>query len=426
MARFVGVRHGRIAVVSDASFDHDEMDVMEISDDLGSIHSSDLITNCQVKNGAVKCRAVKKPLSELKVAFVSNWKMRCGIATYAEHLYPEITKHLNHFKLFIERNDLPTGNVMRMGDRIMSEDRVVVCWKRGESLRKLVEELHAYDPDIILVNHEFGIFPNASYWLSMMGRLSDYRTITTMHSVFHHKDKTIVEAAMSEIIVHQEGGKQVLAEEKGLSSTIHIVPHGCYAYRDDRLWNFYHSDKTIVQFGFLFRYKGWQLALEAVALLKEKHPDVFFTGLCSESPYAKLEHQVYYNELMELASKLGILENISLLRGYRSDRVLSSFLRTNKVALFPYVSSPEHEVWGASGAARLAMAAGMPVITSSCNHFLDLPTIKAETAEQMAIELDGLFSDPTLAAEQIAKQKAYVLENTWEKVAQKYLDIFAG
>lgn len=426
MVRFVGVRHSRIAVVSDAPFEHDEMEVMELPEMLILIHANDLITNCRVKNGVVKCKSVKKPLSELKVAFVGNWKMKCGISTYAEHLWLEIAKNLNHFKLFIEKNDLPTGDVLRMGDRIMSEDQVVACWKRGESLRGLVREIHDYDPDIIVINHEFGIFPNASYWLSMMGRLSDYRTITTMHSVFHHKDKTIVEAAMPEIIVHQEGGEQVLAEEKGLSSRIHVVPHGCYAYRDDRLWNFYHSDKTIVQFGFLFRYKGWQLALEAVALLKEKHPDVFFTGLCSESPYAKLDHQVYYNELMELAGKLGILENISLLRGYRSDRVLSSFLRTNKVALFPYVSSPEHEVWGASGAARMAMSAGMPVITSSVNHFLDLPTIKAETASQMADELDRLFSDPTLAAAQIAKQKAYVLENTWEKVAQKYLDIFAA
>ena len=70
------------------------------------------------------------------------------------------------------------------------------------------------------------------------------------------------------------------------------------------------SEKTFMQFGFLFRYKGWQLALETVGLLKEKYPDIFFTGLCSESPYAKVEHQIYYNELMELASRLNIKENI--------------------------------------------------------------------------------------------------------------------
>lgn len=350
--------------------------------------------------------------------------MRCGIATYSENLWPEVAKHVGDFKLFIEKNDITTGDVHQFGDQTLSEDQVVACWKRGESLQPLIQELKDFDPDIIWIQHEFGLWPNASYWLSMMSQLGDYRVIVTMHSVFHHKDKTIVEAAMPEIVTHLEGGRVLLKEEKGLSSKVYVIPHGCYKFDNQRLWNFYKSDKTFMQFGFGFRYKGWENSIRATAILKEKYPDVFFTGLFSESPYAKLDHQIYYNELMSLVSELGIQENVAIIRGYQSDEVLDSFLRTNQATIFPYVSHPQHEVFGASGAARMAMSRGLPVVTSSVNHFSDLPTMKADTPEDIAAALEILFTVPSAREKQLQSQMAYLNENTWENIGLRYAQIF--
>lgn len=424
MVRFVGVKNDHICVVSNEMFDNTDLRVVEVPPELTHLSPSELITNCYVRDGSIKCKSVAKSAKLIKLALVGNWKMRCGIATYSENLWPEVAKHVGDFKLFIEKNDLPTGDIHQMGTQTLPDSKVVACWKRGESLRSLVKELKEYDPDIIWIQHEFGIWPNAAYWLSMLTRLSEYRVIVTMHSVFHHRDKTIVEAAMPEIVTHLEGGRRLLKNEKGVHGQVYVIPHGCYPFDNERLWNFYKTDKTFMQFGFLFRYKGWQLALETVAILRKKYPDVFFTGLCSESPYAKTEHHVYYNELMELVSKLDIRENISLIRGYQSDQVLDSYLRTNKVAIFPYVDSPEHEVFGASGAARLAMAAGMPVITSNVNHFSDLNTIKADTPEQMATELDKLFSNPSFVKRQVDQQQKYVEENSWANIALRYIALF--
>lgn len=424
MARFVGVKNNHICIVSDKPFVNNELQILEVPPELNEISPTELIINCHVVNNKVKCKNCKKPANQIKLALVGNWKMRCGIATYSEHLWPEVIKHVEHFKLFIEKNDLPTGDIYQIGVQQLSEDRVSVCWKRGEPLHQLIKEIKEYEPDIIWFQHEFGLWPNAAYWLSMMSQLSDYRVIVTMHSIFHHRDKTIVEAAIPEIITHLEGGRHLLKEKKGISAKVHVIPHGCYTYDNERLWNFYKSEHTFMQFGFLFRYKGWQLALEAVAILKEKYPDVFFTGLCSESPYVKADHQIYYNELMDVIDRLDIKNNVALIRGYQSDQTLNSYLRTNKIAIFPYVSSPEHEVFGASGAARLAMATGMPVVTSNINHFCDLNTIKADTAEQIAAELDKLFSNPILAQQQVEKQKKYVEENSWINIASQHIKIF--
>lgn len=424
MARFVGVKNNHICIVSDKSFINDDLQVLELPPELSGVSASDLITNCRVKDSVIKCKTFKKTAKQMKIALVGNWKMRCGIATYSENLWTEVVKHVGHFKLFIEKNDITTGDIHQIGTQMLSDDQVSVCWKRGESCQQLIKELKEYDPDIIWIQHEFGLWPNAAYWLSMMNRLSDYRVIVTMHSVFHHRDKTIVEAAMPEIITHLEGGRDLLKNEKGISGKVHVIPHGCHPFDNERLWNFYKSDRTFMQFGFGFRYKGWENAVRAAAILKQKYPDVFFTGLFSESPYAKMDHQIYYNELMRLVDKLDIRDNIAILRGYQSDATLDSFLRTNQATIFPYVSHPDHEVFGASGAARMAMSKGLPVVTSSVNHFSDLPTVKADTPEELAAALDKLFSDPAEKELQIKRQIEYLNENTWSKVALKHISIF--
>lgn len=425
MVRFIGTRNDKIYIISDKVFANENYQILEVPAELNSVSSPDLITDYKIRDGKIIKKRPNLPASQLKIAFVGNWKMRCGIATYSENLVPEVFKQVGDYKLFIEENNLPTGQLNMLGDHLISEDKIQVCWKRGDSLQQLATAIKAYNPDIVWFQHEFGIWPNARYWLALMNQLSDFRVIVTMHSVFHHKDKTICEAAMPEIVVHLDGAKQVLKEEKGLNSIVHVIPHGCFPCDNrDKLWNFYKTEHTFMQFGFGFRYKGWELSIKAVSFLKEKYPDIFFTGLFSESPFCKADHEVYYNELMDMVSSLGLQENIAILRGYQSDATLDSYLRTNKATVFPYISHPEHEVFGASGAARIAMSKAIPVITSSVNHFSDLPSIKADTAEEIAANLDKMFQDWKVRSVQIDKQISYLNDNTWEKVAAQYIKVF--
>ena len=353
--------------------------------------------------------------------------MQCGIATYSENLLPEVAKHFGDFKLFIERNDNPTGPINVIGSTAVPPEKVVACWKRGERLTELANAIKDYDPDVVWIQHEFGIWPNAAQWLSLMSMLGDYRVFVTMHSVFHHRDKTIVEACIPEIIVHLDGARRVLQEEKGITAPIHVMPHGCAPVTDrERLWNFYKSDHTFMQFGFGFRYKGWEKSIRAAAILRSKYPDVFFTGLFSESSFNKVDHQMYYDELIHLVEELGVHNNVAIIRGYQSDAALDSYMRTNQVVIFPYVSNPQHEVFGVSGAARLAMSKLSPVITTNVNHFADVPTLKADMPEEIAEALDMMFSNGLARKQQVERQLEYLSENTWEKVALKHVRLFEG
>lgn len=422
--RYAGIKNNRICIISGQPFESEDLHVIEIPEELSHIPSTDLLTNCRFRNGKLVSKLAKKSADKMKIALVGNWKMRCGIATYSNNLWGEVIKHVGDFKLFIETNEV-TGQLNEVGDQIVSPDKIVACWKRGESLQKLIKEIKDYEPDVVWIQHEFGLWHNAMHWLSFMNQMQEYRTIVTMHSVFHHKDKTIVEAAIPEIVVHLEGAKKVLKEEKHIPGKVYVIPHGCFPCTSrERLWNFYKSERTFMQFGFGFRYKGWENAVKAVAILKQKFPDVFFTGLFSESPHNKSEHELYYNELMELVTKLGVQENVAILRGFQSEETLDSYMRTNQATLFPYVSHPSHEVWGASGAARIAMAKALPVVTSSVNHFSDLPTIKADSPEEIASALEKLFTNPSHREAQVQKQIDYLNENTWENVALKYISLF--
>jgi len=429
MNRFVASRRGSIYAVSSAPIvapDAVDTEVVEVPDVHADVDTAMLITHFRVRGGKVQPRRGSPgTASALKLALVGNWKMRCGIATYSENLWPEIAKHVGDFKLFIEKNEQPTGPTNVIGDVAVPPEKVLACWRRGEPLAELVKAIKDYEPDVVLIQHEFGLWPNAGHWLSLMSQLSNYRVIVTMHSVFRHRDKTIVEAAIPEIVVHLEGAKRVLKEEKGVPGEVYVIPHGCAPVTDvERLWNFYKSDRTLMQFGFGFRYKGFELAIKATDVLRRRYPDVFFTALFSESPYNLIDHQVYYDELMHLVDDLDLHNNVAIIRGYQSDTSLDSYMRTNQAILFPYISHPEHEVFGASGAARLAMSKMAPIVTTSVNHFSDLPTLKADTPEQIADALDAMFSNPIARKVQVDRQLAYLNDNTWARVGVRYVELF--
>jgi glycosyltransferase involved in cell wall biosynthesis len=426
MSRYAGIKNDKICIISDSLFDEsEEYKVIEIPSDFDNIDSKDLILNASVKDGKIACKLGKKLAKDMKVAVISNWKMRCGISTYCENIAPELKKYVRNLKLFIEENEFPTGDIYKIGNDVLTKDQVSVCWSRGGSIKKLVDEINNYDPDIILINHEWGLFQNARVWLSLMTQLNQYRVVVIAHSIFpDHIDKVICEAAMPEIITHLEGGKLAL-EAKGVSNKIYVLPHGCYSMGDGKkLWNLYNSTHTFIAMGFGFKYKNFEDSLKATYLLKFKFPDVYFTAIFSESPYNKDGHQQYYNELMVLIKQLGLEENVGIIRGFQSDEILNAYLRINTACVLPYRSDMDNKVYGSSGQARVAFSMNIPVISSSIPHFSDLPTIKANTPEEISIELEKLFDNPAAIKKQLEIQKMFVINNSWENVAKKFIEIF--
>ncbi len=360
----------------------------------------------------------KKEIKELRVAFITNWGDNCGIATYSKYLCDSIIPQIKELKIFSEVNDSPTEGY-----------DIEKCWERGKSLLKLVKMIKEWGPDFVICQHEFGLFPNSFYFSQLCQYLSEIPYIIQTHSVYRHLDKLCYTESIKNIVVHTENQKAVY-REIGNTSNIFVVPHGCVMYEDTaELWNINLNPYTIVLSGFPNKYKGLPRALEAISILKKNDPkfkNIMFTYLMSETGRNPSGDQKYYDELMELVQKLGLEENVAIIRKFQSEESLCLFYRLNKLAIFPYVNNSDNLVFSASGSARIAMANKIPVIVSESHLFDDLQSIlpRPDSTEQLAKEIDKVFSDERYRSELVTKSTNFIKENNWDICATKYLEIY--
>lgn len=349
-----------------------------------------------------------KEIQELKIAFICNWDQPCGISTYSKYLVNAIQPKVKEIKIFSEKE----------------------YWKRGESMVGCLQAVQKYNPDLILIQHEFGLFPNASHFLTMLQMLEHTPYAITLHSVYEHLDKTICTSAIKNIIVHTDEAKNVL-RNLGNDSNITVIPHGCMTVDDtSELWNIFKTPYAIIQFGFGFFYKGVDVAIESINKLKqsdvEKYKDIFYCYLCSENPNNKNIHEEYYNYLLDKINNLNLQDNVAIIRKYQTDKSLSNYLRTAKIAIFPYLTDPNNTVYGSSGAIRVAMAHGIPVIASKSHLFDDLQDVipRCNSVLGFATQIDRIFSNYEYKQQIITKQFEFIKKNNWDMVADRYLGLY--
>jgi glycosyltransferase involved in cell wall biosynthesis len=410
----IGYGRRKIRFVGDKPTTGNNLQFLEVDDAFRSIDSRTLMNQYEVRRGEIVLKEMKD-FKKLRVAFVGVYKIACGISTYSEWLWEPMGKLVKEFRIFAEHTDREE----------QSDPNVVRCWNRGKPFHDLIEEIKQYDPDVVYIQHEWGIFPVGTHYLSLMNALHNYRVITTMHSVYHHLDKLVCEAAMREIIVHTNAAYKILKEVKKVSAKVHVIPHGCFHNSNPgRLWNRYQSNHLLIQLGFGFKYKGWENSLRIVNELRNEFPDIYFTGIFSETDGNKDFHDQYYEELMDMVNELGIQDHVALIRGFQSDEALDAFLRTNHVAIFPYIPNGDHTVYGCSGSARLAMCKGLAVVVSDVPLFDDLSGVcpRVSNVEEACDAIKDLFVEAKYKA-QLKTQNEFLLQNSWDISARRYLEI---
>ena len=366
----------------------------------------------------------QKKTSELRVAFICNWNDYCGISTYTKFLADFITTKVKEVHIFSE--SLPTPPTIPDGPNVTR------CWERGKSIKSAIDKVLEWKPDFIIVQHEFGIFPKASFFLQMLQMIEDIPYVVTMHSIYEHLDKTVCTAAVKNIVVHSKEALDCL-RRVGNNSRVFIVPHGCTVYEDTakkELWNIFQTPYALIQFGFGFFYKGVDKVLDAIHYLKqqnyEKYKDIFYCYLCSDNIHTSFVHDQYYDFLLDKIKKLDLYDNAVIIKKFQTEQTINHYLRTAKIALFPYVADPSNIVYGASGAIRMAMANGIPVIASSTHMFDDLEGIvpRPENYVSLAEEIDKIFSSETYRKDLLKRIDNYINENNWCVTADRYIELY--
>jgi glycosyltransferase involved in cell wall biosynthesis len=359
----------------------------------------------------------------MKVAFIGNIYSRCGIATYNENLL-EVLKNHCEISFFAERNG-----------RNEDTDVVKYCWDREEFPKTtLIDKVDEFKPDVVLFSHEYGIFPKSYYFSTLVSyfKLKGYKVVTIFHSVYaKHQDKLTSESVCKNVVVHTNEAKSALYLKGVNLQNINVIPHGCSFSKNGEeilpnLWNHFGNKHVILQTGFLFYYKNHLEMLDIVAELKNKYSDILYIIIASENPKCQAEHDKLYKEISEKITNLRLDHNVIIDRGFASDEVLMSYIRTSSVCVLPYRPDPEFDVFAASGMARIVLQTVTPLITSNANLFNGLDSVvkKAATKEEWVKEISDIFEKKLDQKDLVAKRKKFIQENSWDKSAAKLVELF--
>lgn len=346
-------------------------------------------------------------INNMKLAYVCNWKQLCGISTYAEEIY--------------NRLDCEKQIFSEIGS---DEAGVQYVWERGKPLNQLLHSIIDYKATHVLIQHEWGIFPNVFYFMLFIQGLKNANIPVTvvLHSVYSHPDKMLPVAMLDNVIVHTETGKNTLLSG-GYKGIINVIPHGCPPVNmETPVFNIFRTPYLVFGYGFGFKYKGIEVALDAIKLLKEKYPNILYVYCCSESENNKGIHENYYNILQARVLELGLTDNVLLLKGFLPPPILNIYLRMVKLVIFPYIVD-EDGAKGASGAIKIAMSYNVPVIASKSALFDDIEgnVIRISNEQKLATNIGRIFSNSQHRQALIEKAHQYVRENSWDTVAEMYM-----
>lgn len=357
----------------------------------------------------------------MRIAIVSVFDTACGIATYNTALNKELSK-LAKVKIFAEFNGKS------------NTENIEYCWSRDKwPSFALIDAVDEFKPDIVLFSHEYGLFPKAYQFTSLVSyfKWRKYKVFCIFHSIYDHLDKTVQEACVPNILVHTEEGKECLINKGIKESSITVISHGSDFLTDDQtllppLWNTWSSNHTIFQPGFLFDYKGHSQMLDVIAKLKVKYSDVHYIVQASENPKCMNEHNQIYEKLMNKVKLLDLIPNVTFNRGFASMEVLLSFIRTVKCVVLPYFKNPIHEVRGCSGAARIILATETPLVTTNVHLFDDIKNVSlySNSLEELEQNIEKVFSQKIDLNEMKAKRLEFLKKTHWSVIASQLFELF--
>ena len=399
-----------------------------VPDSLSHLSDKEIISNYYVRGDQIQSRDDIQ-----NVVMISDYNINCGIATYTKYLCDELKLLVSNLVILAEdkmENETST---------VEDEPYVIRCWKRNcADFSRLYAEVERINPDLIIIQHEFGLFHRMDIWNCFLSQLSRWRVAVTFHTVLEHRvpdlkaqldyrTRFMAEVCCREIIVHTPRARETL-RDRGFSGRVHYIPHGCF--KPQRLAKLpvtkydMFSQFSIFQYGFGGTHKGWEFAIETVEHLVEKYPEVIYVGIFNVPIFER--NDSYFRKLLDIVKKKGLENNIALHRGFQSEEMLRNFIRSCRVALFPYqVPNRNWCSWGASGAIQMPISLGIPMVLSNFPAFIEfqdrLPIVT--TPQEAAAEIDRIFSEEEYAT--TLSEMAFTISNerSWDKIAKCYLSI---
>ncbi len=350
------------------------------------------------------------PSQKIKVAHISTFDTKCGIAIYLENLL----KYIEPLNRNIKHRVFPINEL---------------------TIKQIISELREYKPDIVHIQHEWSFFPIHSrfYQLLSVSKNIGATNIITWHTLFtkqtiNVKMETFFRCIDPLVDLHVALTTKCIdiLRSWGIDrSKIKHIPSPAYPVanipkyeaRKRMLPREYWNRKLVLVTGFMAPYKGVTGVIDAISILKDDNVSL----MCIGSAHPLSFSSNYLNSCKEYATRKNV--DIYMDTRFISDEELANYMACADVIVFNYMHTPV----STSAAARRAIAARRPVITTDSLMFHDLKgvlKIPPGSPHALADAIKKVLYDKRLSNKLIEDATKYAEEVSHEKIARKHVKMY--
>jgi len=330
----------------------------------------------------------------MKIAFITTWHVRCGVATYGEKLVNALAK---------QGIDVYVVRVPRFGR------------KNAEIMRDIAERVPYNDVDLIHVSHEYGIWQGFESVFYETLRLFKKPIVTTMHAVGNWEVDGLIAAISNKVIVHNE----FCLKRFGFPKTV-VIPHGAQpvetvdAKEAKKALNINVDVPVVGYLGFISSYKGLEDLVEAMMNVPK-------AGLFIGGGYHVETETPYMDKLKRGADKL-LGRRIKWL-GFVPDEKMAVTYAAMDVFVYPSRYATE------SGALITALSHGRAVIARNLSPFKEKEKegalITFKDIPDLSKKIKQLLKDEDLRRQLQEGARKYAEKTSWSPhIAKQHIALY--
>lgn len=331
---------------------------------------------------------------KMKIAMVTPWNVRCGIASYTKNL-SEAIANLGHEVYIVRLN--------RFGYK--TRDYFITLAQRFPK-----------EFDIIVISHEYGLYNGleADFYRTLKHLYPEKPIVTICHAVGNWETDITISNASSQVVVHNVFCARKFAQK------CTIIPHGttpteCPPKEECRKSLAIPPEAPIVGYvGFISPYKGLEILIEAMQGVPE-------AALVIGGGWHKTGPETQY--IMDLkAHSLEVLEGRCQWLGYVPDEQM-------KIAYGSFTVLCYCSRWATESGALLAgLSHGRATIASSLPPFKEKEELGAlmtfENVEDLKTKIKQLLKDKKLRSKLEAGARNYCKQTAWSNIAKAHVKLY--
>lgn len=377
------------------------------------------------------------PINLPEVLVISTFPPReCGIATYTQDLIKSLDNQFDKsfdVKICALDNENQKFRYSEAIDYFLDVNSL-------SSLSELSKEINRNnDIQIVLIQHEFGLFRNNESKLLQFLNQLEKSVLVVFHTVLPRPDETLqrnvqdIAKVADGIIVMTKSSSTILENDYQINKDkISVIPHGTHLVEHlskDNLKKKYNliNKKVLSTFGLLSAGKSIETTLDALPLIVKKNPKVVFLIIGKTHPSVVKQEGEHYREMLENKIKtLHLQKNVRFVNEYLPLDELLEYLQLTDIYLFTS-KDPNQAV---SGTFSYAISCGCPIISTPIPHACEVLNdgngiiIDFENPRQLAKEVNKLFRDDNLMKRISSIGLHKMAPTAWENSAIAHAKLF--